>query len=501
MLTFSILAPAVGALALALLRDVAAGRARLAAVLTALLPLLALLWAWASFDTDSAEPFQLVAEAPWIPALGVAWRVGVDGMSLALSLMSAVVFLAAIAWPMERTERARAYYAWFLFLEAASLGLFLTLDLLLFYVFFDLSLVGMFFLIGRWGHGDAGAAALKFFVYTFAGSLAILLAIIALVLAAPNFTFDMRVLIAEQPLAGAGIAAPLVLLGFLFGFAVKTPLFPVHTWLPPAHVDAPGAASAVLAGVLLKMGTYGMVRIPLQMMRETFADWALALAVFALISILWGALVALGQSNLKRRIAYTSVNHMGYAVLGIAVAGSAVAGQESARALALTGAVTEMVAHGLITGALFLIAGGIWARAGTYEIAALGGLARGAPRMTVAATVAAFASLGLPGLAGFVAEVQIFIGAFAVYPWIAAIGLLGILVTAALFLRLLQDVFFGPRPEAHAGFGDLTGAEVAVMAGMLSLVVLIGVWPTWLLALIGSASDAIVAPLTALAGG
>jgi NADH-quinone oxidoreductase subunit M len=223
--------------------------------------------------------------------------------------------------------------------------------------------------------------------------------------------------------------------------------------------------------------------------------------VFALISILWGALVALGQSNLKRRIAYTSVNHMGYAVLGIAVAGSTVAGQEGARALALTGAVTEMVAHGLITGALFLLAGGIWARAGTYEIASFGGLAQGAPRMTVAATVAAFASLGLPGLAGFVAEVQIFIGAFAVYPWIAALGLLGILVTAALFLRLLQDVFLGERPEAQAGFADLTRSEGVVMTGLLALVVLIGVWPAWLLALIGAATEGIVAPLIAVARG
>ena len=331
--------PPSGALTLALLGDVPASRARAAAIATAALPLLALLAAWWAFDADGPEPFQLVAEAPWIPALGVAWRVGVDGMSLALTLMSAVVFVAAIAWPMESEDRPRAYYAWFLFLEAVSLGLFLTLDLLLFYVFFDLSLVGMFFLIGRWGHGDApgrGAQVLRLHLRRERSRSC-----------SPSSSSCW-----PCPRAQLRHARP------DRGPAARGRRASRRRWCSWASSSAsrsrrrsspstPGcrrrmstrrdAASAVLAGVLLKMGTYGMVRVPLQMMRETFADWALALAVFALISILWGALVALGQSNLKRRIAYTSVNHMGYAVLGIAVAGSTVAGQEGARALALTG--------------------------------------------------------------------------------------------------------------------------------------------------------------------
>ncbi|WP_272911690.1 proton-conducting transporter transmembrane domain-containing protein [Loktanella sp. M215] len=205
-----------------------------------------------------------------------------------------------------------------------------------------------------------------------------------------------------------------------------------------------------------------------------------------------GAIVALGQTNLKRRIAYTSVNHMGYTVLGIAAAGAMLAGAENARSLALTGAVVEMVAHGLITGALFLIAGGFWARSQTYDLDAFGGLAGVAPKLTVAAVIAAFASLGLPGLAGFVAEVQIFVGAFAVFPVIAAIGLLGILITAALFLRLLQQVFFGDLPTARKGFPDLSRREGAVLSLLLFLVVLIGIYPRWLLDLIGSATRAIV---------
>jgi len=493
MLTLAILIPMLGALALTLLPDVGHATARIIAVATSTLSFLVLLIVWYQFDTGAGAPaFQAYAEAPWIPSLGVFWRVGVDGISLSLSLMSGILFIACIAWPMENPERPRAYYAWFLFLEAVSLGLFLVLDLLIFYVFFDLSLVGMFFLIGRWGHGDAQGAALKFFIFTLAGSLAILLAIIGLVLTVDPITFDMRALIAAQPLAGMDLRGGLILLGFVLGFAVKAPLFPVHTWLPPAHVMAPGPVSAILAGVLLKMGTYGLVRIPFQMMRETFADYALPLAIVALASILWGAIVALGQTNLKRRIAYTSVNHMGYTVLGIAAAGALLNGAEGAREMALTGAVVEMVAHGLITGALFLIAGGFWARSGTYDMDAFGGLAKVAPRMTVAAVIAAFASLGLPGLAGFVAEVQIFVGTFAVFPVIAAIGLLGILITAALFLRLLQQVFFGDLPTAREGFPDVSLREGSILAAILALVILIGIYPRWLLDLIGSSSSAII---------
>jgi NADH-quinone oxidoreductase subunit M len=492
--TFAILAPLVAALALVLARDLGKARARLLATACAALPLLALIVVWAGFDTSPAAPaFQNVLEVPWVPTLDVAWRVGVDGMSLALALMSALLFVAAIAWPADTQGRHRAYYAWLLFLEGVSLGLFLTLDLLVFYVFFDLSLVGMYFLIGRFGHGNAQAAALKFFVYTLAGSLALLLAILGLVLAGDAPSFDMRALIAAQPLAGASpLAAGLVLLGFVVGFGVKTPLFPAHPWLPPAHVDAPGPASAILAGVLLKMGTYGLARIPLSMMRETFAAWALWIGVLAVVSILWGALVAFAQTNLKRRIAYTSVNHMGYAVLGIAAAGAAAQGAPEAREIALTGAVIEMVAHGLITGALFLIAGSFWLRTQDYELGSYGGLAGVAPRLAAATILAAFASLGLPGLAGFVAEFQIFAGTFAVHPWLAAIGLLGILITAALFLDMVQKLFFGALPEKRRGFADLGRAETAVLAALLALVVVIGVYPRWLIDMVAPAAGAIV---------
>jgi len=490
MLTLAVLVPLAAALALAALPGATERGARWSAVAGTVASFVLLLAVWAGYEAGGG--FQSVAEVPWVPTLGIAWRVGVDGMSLALALMSALVFVAAAAWPI-RLDGARAYYAWILFLTGVSIGLFVALDLVLFYVFFDLSLVGMYFLIGRWGHGDAQHAALKFFIYTLAGSLLILIGIIVLALAMPEITFDMRAVIDAPPLPGEGAVAALVLLALMVGFGIKTPVFPLHTWLPPAHVDAPGPASAILAGVLLKMGTYGMVRLPLQMMPDTFARFALPIALVGVVSILWGAIVAFAQENLKRRIAYTSVNHMGYAVLGIAVAGSA-AGSATARELALTGAVVEMVAHGLITGALFLIAGAFWQRTADYELSHYGGLAGPAPRLAAASTLAAFASLGLPGLAGFVAELHIFIGAFGVYPWLAAVGLLGILVTAALFLGLIRQVFFGELPAARASFPDLGRTEAVVLAGMLALVVLIGIWPAWLLEMI-DAGGILAAPL------
>ncbi|EAU39773.1 NADH dehydrogenase subunit 4 [Fulvimarina pelagi HTCC2506] len=488
MLTLSILIPLLASLGLFGWSNVTKEKARLVALGASTLSFLCLIIVWIGFDTGSEAPaFQSVAEVGWIDALGVAWRVGVDGMSLAVSLMSGLLFLCSIAWPAETKGRARQYYGWFLFLQGVSLGLFLSLDLLVFYVFFDLTLVGMYFLIGRWGHDQAEYAALKFFVYTLAGSLAILLAILGLVLANGTLTFDIRELIAVQPLGGTDLRSSLILFGFLVGFAIKTPLVPFHTWLPLAHVEAPGPASAVLAGVLLKMGTYGMVRIPFQMMRETFAAYAFPLAIVALVAILWGSLVALAQTNLKRRIAYTSVNHMGYTVLGIAAAGAMI-GSESVRTLALSGAVTEMVAHGLITGALFLIAGSFYTRAGTYDLSRFGGLARLTPLLMVAYFLAAFASFGLPGLAGFVAEFQIFAGSFGVYPIVAAIGLLGLVITAALFLMMGQTIFFGETKPEIAAIKDLKPAEIWPLAVLLVLVVLIGIAPGWLLDLIQTGS-------------
>lgn len=313
-LTAALGIPLLGALILVFRKQWHEQSARLFTVAVTGVPLLLMLISWARFDSDGPL-FQLMEETEWVPSLGMGFRLGVDGVALAISTMSALIFMAAAAYPVDTKGSPRQYYAWILFLETASLGVFLALDLLLFYVFFDLTLVAMYFLIGRWGHGSPQYSALKFFLYTLLGSLFLLLAILGLYLASEPRTFDMRELIAQQPLAAAGPFASIIMLGFLLGFAIKTPLIPFHTWLPQAHVDAPAPASAILAGVLLKMGTYGLIRIPYSMMSQTFVEWALPLAVLAVVSILYGALVALGQKDLKRRIAYTSINHMGYTVL------------------------------------------------------------------------------------------------------------------------------------------------------------------------------------------
>ncbi len=460
------------------------------ATAVAAIPLALMLVAWMRFEGTGT--FELVEAAEWIPTLGVGYRVGVDGLSLPLAAMTALVFVVAIAYPVDLRGRAAPYFALMLFLEGASVGLFLALDLFLFFVFWDVSLVAMYFLIGAWGHGDAQRSALKFFVYTFAGSLPLLLAILGLYLTTDPRTFDMAEIIRQQPLAAGSLYAALVFVGFFIGFAIKTPLVPFHTWLPPAHVDAPAPASAILAAVLLKMGTYGFVRILMAMMPETFADFAFPLAILAVIAIVYGALVALAQTNLKRLIAYTSINHMGYVMLGLAAGGAGISGAADAQAIAVTGATVEMVAHGLITGALFLISGSLLARGGTYEMDAYGGLAGRARFLTAATVVGAFASLGLPGLAGFVAEFQVFTGALAVYPWLAGIGLIGIVLTAALFLRMLQRLFLGPLPERWRTFPDLAPTEVAGLGVLLVLVVVIGVYPAWLLDVVDSYAGPLV---------
>ena len=490
MLSAAIFVPLVGAIALLLLPRLSDRSARLLAVAVTVVPLVVMVVTWLRFDAGNG--FQLVESTPWIPTLGVSYRVGVDGVSLPLAAMTALLFTVSVVFPADVRGRARQYFAAFLFLEAASLGVFLALDLFLFYVFFDVSLVGMYFLIAVWGHGDAHRSALKFFLYTLAGSLFMLLAILGLYLAAEPRTFDMAELIRQTPLDGDGLRATLVFLGFVLAFAVKTPVVPFHTWLPPAHVDAPAPASAILAGVLLKMGTYGFVRILLSMMPDTFRRFALPLAIAGVVSIVYGALVALAQTNLKRLVAYSSINHMGYVVLGVAAAGAFADPDADARALALSGATLEMVAHGLITGALFLLAGSVWSRAETYELDELGGIASRAPAMTGAVTLAAFASLGLPGLAGFVAEFQIFAGTFAVFPVLAGIALLGLVLSAAFFLRMLQRGFLGELPERWRAWPDLSAGEAVALAPLLALVIVLGVAPAWVLDVIDTAAATIV---------
>jgi NADH-quinone oxidoreductase subunit M len=432
--------------------------------------------------------FSQLEELPWIPSLGSAYRVGVDGISLPLVLLTVVLFLAALVFSVHVHDRAPTYVALFLLLETTCLGAFMALDLILFYVFFEVTLVAMYFIIAGWGHEGRQRAALMFFLYTLLGSLPLLLAIIALYLGNDPRTFDMRAVLAHPPLVG--VTASLTFVAFLIAFGIKTPVFPVHTWLPAAHVEAPTAGSVVLAGVLLKLGAYGFVRFALQMTPDAFRAAAPWVAGLAVVSALYGAFVALAQTDLKRMVAYTSVNHMGYVVLATAAAAAAI--DTRARELAVDGAVLQMVSHGLVTGALFLLVGALQDRTGTREINAFGGLLRVVPGLGWAFILAAFASLGLPGLAHFPAEFQIFLGTFSVWPWAAAIALVGILVTAGLYLRAIQTAFLGPPSERWTKLADLGLADGLAVVPLLVLIVVVGIAPGWLLNVIHATVSAIM---------
>jgi NADH-quinone oxidoreductase subunit M len=437
---------------------------------------------WVGYDGPG---YDYEVNRRWIPNVSSGYHVGVDGLSLPLLALTAVLFLACAVYSVRQTDRLRSFAALFLFMETVCLGVFVALDLILFFVFFDLSIVGMYFVIAGWGHRNAARAALQFFLYTFLGSLALLLGFIGLYLAAEPHTFDMVLLAEQNPLAGRGAVATLVLLAVFVGLAIKTPTVPFHTWLPPAHTEAPAAGSAILAGVLLKLGTYGFVRIAMPMLPDSWRSWAPVIVGVGVVSVLYGALVALAQQDFKRMIAYTSVNHMGYVVLAVGAAGLVSTSDAQAHDLAVTGAVTQMVSHGLITGALFLLAGVLYDRGGTYDLGAYGGLAAGAPRFAGLTAVAAFASLGLPGFSGFIAEFQIFTGSLPGAPVATALAFLGILLTAALFLRAYQRLFLGAGGSRVA---DLTVAETVSIAPLMVLAVLVGLFPRFLLDLVEPAA-------------
>ncbi|MDQ2758216.1 MAG: NADH-quinone oxidoreductase subunit M [Actinomycetota bacterium] len=445
---------------------------------------------WGGRDTG-ASGLTAEAQVPWIPSVGSSYHVGVDGLSLPLLALTAVVFVAAAIHSMRQDDRPRPHAALFLFLESTCLGLFVAQDLILFFVFFDLSIVGMYFAISRWGHGDRARSALTFFLYTFLGSLALLAGFIGLAVYAQPHTFDIPALVQAAPLQAHPVAGGFVLAALLLGLAIKTPTVPFHTWLPPAHTDAPTVGSVVLAGVLLKMGTYGFVRVAMPMLPDSWRAWSWVIIVVGVVSVLYGALVALAQTDLKRMIAYTSVNHMGYVVLGVGAAGLLAPSDAAAREAAVNGAVTQMVSHGLITGALFLLVGVLHERRGTYAMDAYGGLAGPAPRLATLFALAAFASLGLPGFSGFIAEFQVFTGSIALAP-VTAVALLGIIVTAALFLRALQRVFTGPTTGKVQGFTDLHTHEWLPAGLLVALAVVVGIVPRVVLDTIAPAARSVV---------
>jgi NADH-quinone oxidoreductase subunit M len=398
--------------------------------------------------------------------------------------------------------RVKEFFALFLLLEMGMLGVFISLDFVLFYVFWEVGLVPMYLLIGIWGNAKDRPqyAAIKFFLYTLTGSVFMLLAIIGIYLA--TGTFDIMEVAKLQPFADNFTLAAAAFWAFFIAFAIKVPSFPFHTWLPDAHTAAPTAGSVILAGVLLKLGAYGILRIVLPIFPSAFQFYAPIVATLAVISIVYGALVCLAQWDLKRLIAYSSVSHMGYVLLGIAAAAASLDLTSSAdvtrsATIALNGAALQMFNHGIITGGLFFLVGVIYERAHLRDLQAFGGLGKKMPYYYAFMACTGFASLGLPGLAGFWSEFFVFRGAFAIIPVFAVIGVLGIVVTAAYILwKIVQHVFLGPFDEERwGGLTDMAVFEKVTIWPLVVFMVLFGIWPTPILNLLNSATSAIMGAL------
>ncbi len=474
-------------------------------ILMSLVPLalsVYLLWGY-DFEAGGIQ-FQVRAE--WIPQINASFRLGVDGLSIPLVFLTALLSTLSLYYSAGVIRhRVKEYFFLFHLLEMSMLGVFVALDYVLFYIFWEISLVPMYFLIGIWGSDNRDYAAVKFFIYTLVGSVAMLLAILAIFFA--TGTFDILDAAAAQPFSQQLTIASLVFWGLFLGFAFKVPSFPFHTWLPDAHTEAPTAGSVILAGVLLKLGAYGLLRIMLPTLPHAAVFWAPWLVALGAIAIVYGAFVCVAQSDLKRLIAYSSVSHMGYVVLGIGAAAAVMtpealadlanvfslspeALQDSA-AMAINGATLQMFNHGIITGALFFLVGILYERAHTRDLFRFGGLSARTPYYYGLMMVAAFASLGLPGLAGFWAEFFTFRGAFAIVPAWAAFGTLGIIITAVYFLyRIIQNVFLGEYDPAKIehwttvdgqpaeGPTDVVGFEKLTLWPLVAAMLLIGIYPT-----------------------
>jgi len=442
----------------------------------------------AGFDR-SLSGMQAVTDISWVTEAGIRYHLGVDGISITMLALSSLLGVIAIVASWKVTERAPAYFAMLLLLQVGMNGVFVALDFVLFYVFWELVLVPMFFLIGMWGGARRDYASVKFFIYTLAGSVFMLVGIIALYLT--TGTFDM-VEIAKQAGSFSPALQGWVFLMFFLGFAVKVPVWPLHTWLPDAHVEAPTAASVLLAGILLKMGTYGFIRVSLPMLPVASAAWAPWISALAVISIIYGAAVAFAQTDLKKLVAYSSVSHMGFVMLGIF----------SLTAAGLNGAVAVMFSHGVVTGMLFLIVGIVYDRAHTREIAKIGGLSQAMPVTGGLLAFAAFASLGLPGLSGFVGEFLSLLGSWqsAVVPkWLTVLAAFGVPLAAAYTLWMVLRVVLGKPTDTIEGLPDASVREVGMLVPLIALTLIVGIWWSSLLGFTDPAVKALVALVTGAA--
>jgi NADH-quinone oxidoreductase subunit M len=429
--------------------------------------------------------FQYVEKVPWIKAFNIHYFIGIDGISIPMVLLTALLaFLCVIAsWNIN--EYVRGYFTLFLLLDTSMVGVFCALDFFLFYVFWELMLLPMYFLIGVWGGPKKEYAAIKFFLFTLVGSVLMLVVMLVFYFGSVEpatglHSFDLTIL-ADQAVHQAFLKNHsirwLCYLGLFIGFAIKIPLVPFHTWLPDAHVEAPTAISVILAGVLLKMGTYGLLRISYPLLPDMALAFALYAAIFGLVSIIYGALCAMAQTDMKKLIAYSSISHMGFVMLGMSV---------FSNTTAINGAVLQMFNHGTVTAMLFLLVGVIYDRAHHRDIDGFGGLAKTMPVYAGYTGLAFFAALGLPGLSSFISEALVLVGSFQQYKIITITATTGIILTAAYFLWTMQRVFLGPLNNKYAKLPEISLREAFTLTPLALIVILLGFYPMPVLDLIGT---------------
>lgn len=416
------------------------------------------------FDRSRAS-MQFIEIHPWIPKAGINYLVGVDGISLGLVFLTALLGLLACMATDQIRSRVKEYFLFYQLLMTGMLGTFLALDLVVFYIFWETVLIPMFFLIGIWGGPRREYAAWKFFFYTLAGSVVMFLGIMGIYFLLPAHTFNMITLARLAPELSFALQCVFFLM-FFFAFAIKIPVFPFHTWLPDAHVEAPTPVSVILAGVLLKMGTYGLLRVcvPFFPLGTLYFAWGLGL--LGAINLIYGACAAFAQTDFKKMIAYSSVSHMGFVLLGVAAMNTT----------GLNGSLLEMFNHGIITGAMFLLVGVVYNRAHTRELSAFGGLASTMPKYAFFLTFMALASLGLPGLSGFVGEFLSLAGAFMVYPLLAIISAIGLVAVVILFLIIIRKVLWG-KPAEGVRFADITFEETVILLPLVGITLVVGFYP------------------------
>lgn len=492
-LTTILFLPALGAALIAFVLGSSPRRIKWTAAILTFIPLLISIILFANFDRSLAAAglIQFEEKVLWIAALNAHYHLGVDGLSLPLVVLTAFLgFLAVlVSWKIDL--RPREYFAWLLLLETSILGVFLSLDLLLFFIMWEIEVIPMYFLINIWGSGRKEYSAIKYVVYTLFGSAFMLAGILSLYFTTGSLSM---VEIAQGGLAMVQSIMPAAAVFFLLliAFAVKLPVIPLHTWLPDAHTDAPTAVSVMLAGVLIKMGGYGMIRLCVTLFPEVAQTYALLLVILAVIGVLYGAAVTMRQNDFKRLIAYSSISHMGYVLLGIFALGQ----------VSLVGASLQMFSHGLITGLLFAMVGVVMHNTHERDLRNLGGLARQVPIIATVFSIAGLASLGLPTTSGFAAEFLVFVGSFSstIVPGIqvyTVLGVLGVVLTAGYILWMLQRAFYGPPLEQYNGTADADILERVYMFAFIAVIMLVGIYPAILTDVIKLG----ISPVAALLGG